>query len=97
MPVQKIDTANASDFTKTKTFVVDTNVLYFIHSGYYSTADPCTITKEEVEDFLLQYDKHRYGPIDFFVVNNMVLDSHINFITDDGDFSYDANINVFTL
>ena len=57
----------------------------------------CTITKEQVEDFLSQYDNHRYDPIDYFVVNNMRIDSHINFITDDSDFTYDANINVFTL
>lgn len=191
MSVQKIDTAYVGGSTKAQTFVVDTNVLYFIHSGYYSTENTkniaysnfvqkliangnkltisvaniqelfygienkeyqiycnknnqnkkkadgttenpftkkdfraniilrklvqkklqsilvelketynlsnCTITKEQVEDFLSQYDNHRYDPIDFFVVNNMVIDSFINFITDDSDFTYDANINVFTL
>lgn len=191
MSVQKIDKVNTSIFTKSQTFVVDTNVLYFIHSGYYSTVNPknkaysnfvqkliangntliisvaniqelfygienkeyqiycntnnldrkkadgtienpftkkdfradnilrksvqqklqlvlvelkatynltnCSISTEQIEDFLTQYDKHRYDPIDFIVVNNMAIDSHINFITDDGDFTYDTNIKVFTL
>jgi predicted nucleic acid-binding protein len=191
MAVQKIATTTISTLVKEQAFIVDTNILYFIHSGYYSTFDPkkkaysdfiqklitngnkliisvanlqellhcienkeyqlccnknnlnkknpdntvsnpfskkdfransslrksvqkklqavlveikssynlsdCAIVKEQIEDFLKQYDNHRYDPIDFVVVNNMAEDSHVNFITDDSDFTYDSNIHVFTL
>lgn len=181
MTVQKISTTNVSTVAKDQTFILDTNILYFIHSGYYSSCDPkniaysnfvqklitngnqliisvttiqelfygienkeyqlycsknkpnaftkkdfradgslrkavqnklqvilvelknsynlseCTITPSQVEDFLDKYDNHRYDPIDFIIVNNMIEKSYVNFITDDSDFTYDSNINVFTL
>lgn len=39
MAVQNINKVNLSNYDKDFAFVLDTNILYFVHSGYYSTSD----------------------------------------------------------
>ena len=183
MSINNIKTVDIAKILPEETFIIDTNVLYFLHSGYYSSsyskgrnysnfiqklvvnknvlkistasvqellfgienleykrycelnsfnpisytkkdfrADTnlrnnvlrklknvvgqleltynfvdCDITKEHIENFLLQFSNYRYDPIDYFVVDNMKQLSYINFITDDSDFKFDSTINIFTI
>jgi len=39
MPVNKIGSFNLSTLDKTVSFILDTNILYFVHSGYYSSTN----------------------------------------------------------
>jgi len=40
MSVNRISNFNLSALDKTVSFILDTNILYFVHSGYYSSTSP---------------------------------------------------------
>lgn len=171
-----------SKYSKETTFVLDTNILYFVHSGYYLPTDPkciCysnllqtivsdgrkivvsalnlqellfgiegkeynrylvangiskkTYTKKDyrknlverqnlktkiktviaeistaynltdgqincsqVNNYADQLETHRYDPIDYILVDNMLAQGNIVFISDDTDFQFDNRIELIT-
>lgn len=183
MAVTKLQDFNLSLCDKKNKFVLDTNILYFIHSGYYVPSDTkhakysniiqqiltngnqllvstfclqelifgienkeykkyCTnnglnehiftkkdfrknlclrtaveskikvvlteikstytisdgqITKENIQKLVDDFSKHTYDPIDYLMVKNMLSYSDLTFITDDSDFTNDADIEVLTI
>ena len=40
MAITKVSDFSISDFPADTTFLLDTNVLYFVHSGYYMPTNP---------------------------------------------------------
>ena len=50
MAITKVSDFSISDFPADTTFLLDTNVLYFVHSGYYMPTNP----KSQIYSNLLQ-------------------------------------------
>ena len=172
-----------SKYSKEVVFVLDTNILYFVHSGYYLPTDPkCTaysnliqslisdnrkivvsalnlqellfgienkeyslyidtqgfnrhsFTKKDyrkdtaerqnlksklktvvaeitnsyaltdgqvsgglVESYADNLEAHQYDPIDYVLVNNMLVEGNVVFISDDTDFQCDNRIELITI
>ena len=50
------------------------------------------ITEGELQIYANNLEKHRYDPLDYIIANHYKV---FGIITDDSDFTYDANIKVY--
>lgn len=63
----------------------------------YNIVEGGNISLSLTKNFVTNYEKHHYDPMDYYLVKNTYdYSDSITYITDDKDFQFDSSINVIT-
>lgn len=74
--------------TKLKTVITEITNSYALMDGQ--------ISGEQVKSFADNLESHRYDPIDYILVDTMLVEGNVVFISDDTDFQFDSRIDLIT-
>ena len=73
---------------KLKTVIAEISTVYTLTDGQ--------IKSDQVNDYADQLESHNYDPIDYILVDNMLAQGNVVFISDDTDFQFDSRIELVT-
>lgn len=74
--------------TKIKTVIAEISTAYTLVDGQMNC--------KQINNFADQLETHRYDPIDYILVDNMLAQGNVVFISDDTDFQFDSRIELVT-